>query len=88
MPCAPEMPARQAVLTFLAATIGHESDGTLEGRRTSLGPPDHHPAVSSPILPQGGKGQVPKKGPPLTGRQMLGSKSGQVMLETEEMSWL
>lgn len=25
---------------------------------------------------------------PLTGRQVLGSKSGQVMLETEEMSWL
>lgn len=29
----------------------------------------------------------PSTGDPLTGMQMLGSKSGQVMLETEEMSW-
>lgn len=45
--------------------------------------------MSTPLLPQGGKGQglAWPWGPPLTGRQMLGSKSGQVMLEMEEMSW-
>lgn len=46
--------------------------------------------MSNPFLPRGGKEQGPAWpwGPPLTGTQMLGSKSGQVMLETEEMSWL
>lgn len=55
----------------------------------SLGPRTS-PNSEQPLPATGweGTGTSPALGTPLTGRQMLESKSGQVMLETEEMSWL
>lgn len=51
--------------------------------------PTGNQVASAPGSPAPGRAYVDRAiGVPLTATQSLGSKSGQVMLETEEMSWL
>lgn len=66
-PAAPgvqEPASHQLILTFFAASIGHECDGALERRRMSLGAPGCPPTMNNPHLPRSGKGQFPVLGTP------------------------
>lgn len=78
------------VLTRLAAAIGHEFDGALQERGVSaaLTPGAPTPLQVAQTRVSRRAAVIGGRGMGLTGRQVLGSKSGQVMLETDEMSWL